>query len=90
MQDRHFRLIKEAGFNHVRINLHPFKPTHPFASTRRGWKRSMGSSKRWAGCVILDMHEFNAMARDPEGLKPKYLADGSSWPRVQGPGHSSC
>ena len=25
MQDKHFRLIAEAGFNHVRINLHPFK-----------------------------------------------------------------
>ncbi|MCJ7548172.1 MAG: glycoside hydrolase family 5 protein, partial [Anaerolineae bacterium] len=24
--------------------------------------------------VILDMHEFTAMGRDPEGLKPKYLA----------------
>ena len=24
-QDRHFALIKEAGFDHVRINLHPFR-----------------------------------------------------------------
>ena len=24
MQNKHFRLIKEAGFDHVRINLHPF------------------------------------------------------------------
>lgn len=25
VQDKHFRLIREAGFNHVRINLHPFR-----------------------------------------------------------------
>ncbi len=24
-QEKYFRLIKEAGFNHVRINLHPFR-----------------------------------------------------------------
>src|SRR5512141_1703375 len=24
-QDKHFRLLKEAGFNSVRINLHPFR-----------------------------------------------------------------
>ncbi|RPJ39834.1 MAG: glycoside hydrolase family 5 protein, partial [Chloroflexi bacterium] len=25
MQAKHFRLIREAGFNHARINLHPFR-----------------------------------------------------------------
>ena len=27
MQDKHFELIKEAGFNNVRIPLHPFRRT---------------------------------------------------------------
>jgi hypothetical protein len=32
MQDKHFRLISEAGFDHVRINMHPFKQAE-----RLGW-----------------------------------------------------
>jgi hypothetical protein len=27
----HFRLIREAGFSHVRINLHPFRDARPDA-----------------------------------------------------------
>jgi endoglucanase len=80
MQDKHFRLIKEAGFNHVRINLHPFKhmgdaPDYPI---KPAWLETLDWAVEQALgqelLVILDMHEFNAMARDPEGLKPKYLA----------------
>ena len=69
-QDKHFRLIKEAGFSHVRINLHPFKhmgdaPDYVIAP---GWLKTLD----WAVAqaldndliVILDMHEFNAMARN--------------------------
>lgn len=80
MQDRHFKLIKQAGFNHVRINLHPFKhmgdaPDYPISPT---WLRILD----WAVAqalendlvIILDMHQFNAMGKDPEGLKLKYLA----------------
>ncbi|MDF1513128.1 MAG: cellulase family glycosylhydrolase, partial [Anaerolineae bacterium] len=79
-QDKHFHLIREAGFNHVRINLHPFKhmddaPDYVIAP---GWLRTLD----WAVTqaldnglvVILDMHEFNAMARNFENLKAKYLA----------------
>jgi endoglucanase len=80
MQDKHFRLIKEAGFNHVRINLHPFKhmgeapdyPVHSAWLETLDWAVEQALGQELA--VILDMHEFNAMAKDPEGLKPKYLA----------------
>ena len=80
MQDKHFRLIKEAGFNHVRINLHPFKHMGdaPDYSIRPVWLQTLD----WAVAqalevgllVILDMHEFGAMARDFAGLRAKYLA----------------
>jgi endoglucanase len=80
MQGKHFRLIKEAGFNHVRINLHPFKhmgaaPSHPISPAwleTLDWAVKQALSQELV--VILDMHEFNAMANDPEGLRPKYLA----------------
>jgi endoglucanase len=80
MQEKHIRLIKEAGFDHVRINLHPFKhmgeapdyPINPAWLETLDWavEQALGQGL----VVILDMHEFNAMAKDPEGLKPKYLA----------------
>jgi len=80
MQDKHFELIKEAGFDHVRINLHPFKHMEeaPDFTIAPIWLETLD----WAVAqaldnglwVILDMHEFNAMAKDPDALKPKYLA----------------
>lgn len=80
MQDRHFRLIKEAGFDHVRINLHPFKfmGDAPDYAINPAWLETLD----WAVAqalgndlvAILDMHEFTAMARDFAGLKAKYLA----------------
>ena len=79
-QAKHFRLLKEAGFDSVRINLHPF--------------RSMGRDKNWALgsewlktldwaveqataqalTVILDLHEFGAMGDAPEANKENFLA----------------
>lgn len=76
-QDKHFRLIKQAGFNHVRINLHPFKfmADDAIAST---WLKTLdwavGQALDNDLLAILDMHEFNAMAKDPVGLKAKFLA----------------
>ena len=80
MQDKHFRLIAEAGFNHVRINLHPFKHMGdaPDYAINPAWLETLD----WAVAqsldndlaVILDMHEFNPMGQDPVGLKPRFLA----------------
>jgi endoglucanase len=85
MQDKHFRLIKQARFNHVRINLHPFDfmGDAPDYAIGPAWLETLD----WAVAqaldndlvVILDMHEFNAMGQDPEGLKPKYLAVWEQW-----------
>jgi len=80
MQARHFRLIREAGFQHVRINLHPFRYMNkaPRYSLRKAWFDTLD----WAiaQCqenglqAILDMHEFIRLAKDPHGLKPKFMA----------------
>jgi len=85
MQARHFRLIREAGFTHVRINLHPFQymgeaPDYPI---QPAWLETLD----WAveQCLvnnllaILDFHEFTALARDPFGLKPRFL---STWQQL--------
>jgi endoglucanase len=41
IQARHFQLIRQAGFNHVRINLHPFSfmgegPAYEIQPARQG------------------------------------------------------
>ncbi len=80
MQAKHFRLIREAGFNHVRINLHPFRfmGSGPDYAIQPTWLETLD----WAVAqcqendllAILDLHEFNAMAKDPIGLKSHFLA----------------
>ncbi len=80
MQARHFSLIRAAGFNHVRINLHPFHfmGQAPDYALQPAWLETLD----WAVAqcqengllAILDLHEFVAMAEDPIGLKPMFLA----------------
>lgn len=80
MQDKHFRLIKEAGFDSVRINLHPFSfmESGPDHAISPAWIETLD----WAVeqslandlVSILDMHEFTRMGRNPEGNKAKFLA----------------
>jgi endoglucanase len=75
-QAEHFRLIHEAGFSHVRINLHPFRDcgttiTDAYFQTL-DWAVEQALANKLM--VILDFHEFNAMARDPNALKDRFLA----------------
>lgn len=80
MQARHFQKIHEAGFNHVRINLHPFEfmGNAPLYEIQPVWLETLdwiiAQCKKNNLLAILDMHEFAAMADDPFGLKPKFLA----------------
>lgn len=80
MQAKHFRLIHEAGFNHVRINLHPFKhmDSSPEHAIQPAWLETLD----WAVknsldndlLVILDMHEFVTIGEDPVLHRPKFVA----------------
>jgi hypothetical protein len=84
-QEKHFARIKEAGFSSVRINLHPFR--HMDAANGHALKPSWLETLDWAVkgalanhlAVILDMHEFGAMAEDPAGRKEAWL---SFWRQV--------
>jgi len=79
-QVKHFRLLKEAGFNSVRINLHPFRSM----DSANGWaiRPSWLATLDWGVTnaqaqglmVILDLHEFNAMGENPEANQEKFLA----------------
>jgi hypothetical protein len=84
-QERHFARIKEAGFSSVRVNLHPFR--HMDAANGFALKPSWLETLDWAVkaalashlAVILDMHEFGAMAEDPAARKEAWL---SFWKQV--------
>ncbi len=78
-QDRHFKLIKEAGFNSVRINLHPFRDiqaTNTWALSQ-SWLATVdwavGEAERQGLMVILDLHEYETMGDNPVANKPKFL-----------------
>jgi endoglucanase len=79
-QTRHFRLLKEAGFNSVRIDLQPFRfmsATNDYALSA-SWFELLDWAVREAQAqdlrVILDLHEFVPMAEDPVTNKVKFLA----------------
>jgi len=72
----HFRAIKEAGFDHVRIVLHPFRDNR--GEVRETWWKTLDwavDQAIGAGLLaILDFHEFQAMSKDPAGRKERFLA----------------
>jgi endoglucanase len=74
-----FRAIHDAGFNHVRINLHPLRDNRGEGGKigEQWWKTldwAVDSALAAQLLVVLDFHEFDAMSRDPAGLKERFLA----------------
>ncbi len=79
-QDKHFRLLKEAGFQSVRINLHPFRHmdrTNHWA-LRPAWLETLDWAVTRATAqglwVSLDFHEFQRMGEAPEECHERFLA----------------
>lgn len=78
-KESYFRMLKDAGFSAVRINLHPFR--HMDKDNDYALRSSWWEVLDWAVknalqsdlIVILDMHEFGAMGNDPEGNKQRFL-----------------
>ena len=79
MKEKHFKLIKEAGFSNVRIKISPFQfstddsfTIDPKFFTTLDWivKQSLKNNLM----PIVDFHEHNAMEKDPLGTKPMFLA----------------
>jgi endoglucanase len=71
-------MIREAGFTNVRINLHPFSNMDSKYVINPNWLETLDWAVKEgleAGLmVILDMHEFNAMAADPLAKKEMFLS----------------
>jgi endoglucanase len=84
-QAKHFRLLDEAGFDSVRINLHPFRHMGP--APEYALPETWFETLDWAVenalanhlAVILDLHEFNSMGDDPKGNHPKFI---EAWKQI--------
>ncbi|HJW17555.1 MAG TPA: glycoside hydrolase family 5 protein, partial [Flavisolibacter sp.] len=85
MQEKHFALIKKAGFNNVRIVISPFR--FSMNDTTFTINPSFFNTLDWAIqealknklMAIVDFHEHIAMGKDPLGNKPKFL---SMWKQI--------
>lgn len=84
-KDEHFKLIREAGFSHVRINLHPLRDGRPDAEgklrkeffTTLDWAIDQALASRLL--AVLDYHDDLAISPDPAGKKSEFLA---SWAAI--------
>lgn len=79
MQQKHFRLIKEAGFDNVRIKISPFRfsqdekfTIEPKFFKTLDWilEQSLANNLM----PIVDFHEHNVIEKDPIGIQPMFLA----------------
>lgn len=76
----YFRMIKDAGFSTIRINLHPFRHMdrdNNYKLSDSWWKVldwAVENALKSDLMVILDMHEFGSMGREPEKNKDRFLA----------------
>ena len=85
VKDVHFKLIRAAGFSHVRINLHPLRDGKPEANGRL--RDEFFQTMDWAVdqaltnglLAILDYHDDLAVSPDPEGKKKAFL---DSWAAI--------
>ena len=84
-REDHFRIIKEGGFSSVRVNIHPFRYMDQNNNYRlpQSWfdlldwvlEKALANNLM----VILDFHEYTAMADKPETKKEIFL---SFWRQV--------
>ncbi len=79
-KDRHFVLIREAGFQTVRINLHALQLEKKADGYRlpEAWLETLDWAVEGALSaglnVILDLHNYNDVAKDPSAFKERLFA----------------
>lgn len=84
-KERYFAMIKDAGFDHVRINLHPLRDHAMDADHQLSdvWLATLDwaveNSLKNQLKVILDFHEFSTLGEAPEANKEAFL---SFWRQV--------
>ncbi len=78
--ERHFKLIKEGGFQTVRINLHAFQRMNAGNGYKLGdtWLNTLDWAVKNALAndltVILDLHNYTDISKHALEYKPRFLA----------------
>ncbi|HVN81501.1 MAG TPA: glycoside hydrolase family 5 protein [Terriglobia bacterium] len=79
-KEKHFKLIRNGGFQTVRINLHALQRMKAENGYKLGdaWLNTLDWAVKNALAnnlmVILDLHNYTDIAKDPMGFKPRFLA----------------
>lgn len=77
-QTRHFRIIREGGFDFVRVVLFAFRRMDADNRLDPAWLEKIDWIVREATAaglsVILDEHDFDACSNDPDACEPKLVA----------------
>ncbi len=79
-KEKHFKLIHEAGFQSVRINLHALQRMGPAPAYKldEKWLATLDWAVKNALAnglmVILDLHNYEDVAENPAAFKPRLLA----------------
>ncbi len=77
-QAEHFRLIREAGFRHVRVNLHPLRDAEPDGRIGDDYWQTLDwvveNAVKNHLAVVLDCHEFEWLASEPASKKERFLS----------------
>jgi endoglucanase len=77
-QPRHFKTIRDGGFNALRVNLQAFKHMDASDQLDPVWLKSLDGVVEAALAqkltVILDEHDFNTCGEDPAACKPRLVA----------------
>jgi endoglucanase len=79
-KERYFKVIHDAGFQTVRINLHALQRLSAANGYKleKTWLNTLGWAVKNALSnnlmVILDLHNYTDIAQDPEGYKPRFIA----------------
>ena len=77
-KESYFQMIRDAGFTSVRVNLYPFSFMDKDHNLDPSWLKTLDwvveKGLKADLMVILDLHEFTAMADDPVAKKEMFLA----------------
>jgi len=75
---QHFKIIKDGGFDHVRINLYGFQHMNERRELSSGWfdtlDRLIGEALKQGLDVILDEHDYELCAQDAVRCREHVLA----------------
>ncbi len=77
-KEKYFQMIKEAGFSTIRVNLTPFAYMDGSFTISSTWLETLDwvvkKGLEAKLMIILDMHEYEAMAADPVAKEGMFLS----------------